>query len=111
MSCQAKITKIISLHECTGKSRLADLPAWQAIRQFKMSSMDELGLPEEEQQGDLDAQFTRAADYVAGAVTSGSKTFDDKLKLKLYGYYKQGTAGKCTTNRPGVFDFAGRAKW
>jgi hypothetical protein len=88
------------------------LPHWQGIAVQTSSMDDDLGLPEEElQQGDLDAQFARAADYVAAAVTSGSKAFDDKLKLQLYGYYKQGTAGKCTTNRPGMFDFAGRAKW
>lgn len=31
--------------------------------------------------------------------------------LKLYSLYKQATAGDCNTKRPGMMDFAGRAKW
>uniref|UniRef100_G3MMA4 ACB domain-containing protein n=1 Tax=Amblyomma maculatum TaxID=34609 RepID=G3MMA4_AMBMU len=33
------------------------------------------------------------------------------VKLKLYALYKQATAGKCSTSKPGVFDLVGRAKW
>ncbi len=35
----------------------------------------------------------------------------DEEKLKLYSLYKQGTVGDCNTERPGMFDFAGKAKW
>lgn len=32
-------------------------------------------------------------------------------KLKFYSLYKQATEGPCTTQRPGFFDLAGKAKW
>ncbi|KAI5959732.1 ACB1 [Candida pseudojiufengensis] len=35
---------------------------------------------------------------------------DDEL-LKLYGLYKQATAGDNTTQKPGTFDFKGKYKW
>ena len=59
----------------------------------------------------MDPLFDAATAYVAGAVTSGHKAFTDKKKLEFYGLYKQATSGKCSTSRPGMFDFAGRAKW
>jgi diazepam-binding inhibitor (GABA receptor modulating acyl-CoA-binding protein) len=31
--------------------------------------------------------------------------------LRLYGLYKQGTTGDATGSRPGMLDFAGRAKY
>ena len=31
--------------------------------------------------------------------------------LELYGLYKQATVGDCNTDRPGMFDPKGRAKW
>lgn len=31
--------------------------------------------------------------------------------LELYGLYKQATVGDCDTDRPGLFDPKGRAKW
>ena len=39
-----------------------------------------------------------------------SKPSDDEL-LSLYGLFKQGSFGDVNTERPGVFDFRGRAKW
>ena len=35
----------------------------------------------------------------------------DRLRLSLYGCYKQATIGNCNTKRPGIFDQIGRAKW
>ncbi|XP_059163463.1 acyl-CoA-binding protein-like isoform X2 [Physella acuta] len=32
-------------------------------------------------------------------------------KLAIYGLYKQGTVGDCNTDRPGLFDMKGKAKW
>jgi len=32
-------------------------------------------------------------------------------KLKLYKYFKQATVGDINTARPGMLDFAGKAKW
>lgn len=31
--------------------------------------------------------------------------------LELYGLFKQATVGDCNTDRPGMFDMKGRAKW
>mmetsp|Transcript_59703 Transcript_59703/g.124721 ORF Transcript_59703/g.124721 Transcript_59703/m.124721 type:complete len:91 (-) Transcript_59703:218-490(-) len=32
-------------------------------------------------------------------------------KLKLYSLYKQGSVGDVNTERPGMLDFTGKAKW
>ena len=32
-------------------------------------------------------------------------------RLELYGWYKQATVGDCDTDRPGMFDLKGKAKW
>ncbi len=36
---------------------------------------------------------------------------DNETKLKLYGLFKQSTTGVCSTPKPGLTDFVGRAKW
>lgn len=36
---------------------------------------------------------------------------DNATLLKLYGLYKQGTAGDNTEKKPGFSDMVGRAKW
>jgi diazepam-binding inhibitor (GABA receptor modulating acyl-CoA-binding protein) len=36
---------------------------------------------------------------------------DNDVLLKLYALYKQGSQGDASGNRPGVFDFVGRAKY
>lgn len=33
------------------------------------------------------------------------------VKLKIYALFKQATIGKCTTSKPSMVDFVGRAKW
>jgi len=35
----------------------------------------------------------------------------NEAKLKIYALFKQSTAGKVATSRPGMMDFVGRAKW
>ncbi|CAF3473459.1 unnamed protein product, partial [Rotaria sp. Silwood2] len=42
---------------------------------------------------------------------SSSIQFDNEIKLKLYGLYKQSTVGICSNGKPGLTDFVGRAKW
>ncbi|CDH56529.1 acyl--binding protein [Lichtheimia corymbifera JMRC:FSU:9682] len=39
-----------------------------------------------------------------------NKPSNDEL-LKLYALYKQATVGDVNTERPGAFDFKGKAKW
>jgi len=51
--------------------------------------------------------FVKAAEEVKNLK---SKPADDEM-LKLYGLYKQATIGDVNTDRPGMLDFAGKAKW
>ncbi len=51
----------------------------------------------------FDAAAERANNFTA-------KPTDAEL-LELYGLYKQGMIGDVNTERPGMFDFRGRAKW
>merc|ERR1711994_796953 len=53
------------------------------------------------------AEFTKAAEDVKGLPTSP----DNNELLTLYGLYKQATVGDVNTDRPGMFDMKGKAKW
>jgi diazepam-binding inhibitor (GABA receptor modulating acyl-CoA-binding protein) len=55
------------------------------------------------------ADFEAATQYVAAASQSGS--LDSDALLRLYGLFKQATAGTCNTQRPSFFDRRGRTKW
>ncbi|XP_059163464.1 acyl-CoA-binding protein-like isoform X3 [Physella acuta] len=52
-------------------------------------------------------QFKVAAEEVTKLTSE--PTNDEKLAI--YGLYKQGTVGDCNTDRPGLFDMKGKAKW
>ncbi len=56
---------------------------------------------------DLKERFERASEDVK---TLPEKP-DNNTLLKLYSLYKQGSAGDVTGKRPGITDFAGRAKF
>ncbi len=56
---------------------------------------------------DLTTSFQNAS----AEVTQLSEAPDNLAKLRLYALYKQGTAGDATGDRPGMFDFVGRAKF
>ena len=53
-----------------------------------------------------EAEFTQAAENV-----KRYKQCTNDEQLELYGWYKQATIGDCTTERPGMFDLKGKAKW
>ena len=55
----------------------------------------------------MQARFQAAAERVKALP---SKPSDAQL-LKLYSLFKQATVGDCNTAQPGMFDFAGKAKW
>lgn len=38
-------------------------------------------------------------------------SLDDAKKLEIYALYKQGMIGDVNTERPGMLDFKGKAKW
>jgi len=53
------------------------------------------------------AEFTAAAERVKNLATKPS----DQDLLELYGLFKQATVGDVNTERPGMMDFKGKAKW
>ncbi|XP_037130252.1 acyl-CoA-binding protein homolog isoform X2 [Syngnathus acus] len=53
------------------------------------------------------AEFEKAAEDVKNLKTRPS----DQELLDLYGLYKQSTVGDINTDRPGMLDLKGKAKW
>jgi len=56
---------------------------------------------------DMSADFLKAAEDVRKLKTKPT----DAEMLELYGLYKQATIGDVNTDRPGMLDFTGKAKW
>ncbi len=56
---------------------------------------------------DLQVQFAQAQQDVQGL----AERPDNNTMLKLYALYKQATGGDAKGERPGAFDFVGRAKF
>merc|ERR1739842_73908 len=56
----------------------------------------------------LDEQFKQTADDVSNKMNK--KLTNDELK-EIYALYKQGSVGDINTERPGMLDFKGKAKW
>jgi len=55
----------------------------------------------------VEQRFTEAAEQVKNLK---GKPSDTDL-LELYGLYKQATVGDNNTDKPGMLDFKGKAKW
>ncbi|XP_029168504.1 putative acyl-CoA-binding protein [Nylanderia fulva] len=55
----------------------------------------------------LDERFENAA----LAVKELAAQPEDEDLLELYALYKQSIIGDCNTDRPGMLDFKGKAKW
>lgn len=55
----------------------------------------------------LDEKFNKAAEEVKELASQPS----DADLLELYSLFKQATVGDCNTERPGMLDFKGKAKW
>ncbi|XP_013417381.1 acyl-CoA-binding protein [Lingula anatina] len=55
----------------------------------------------------FEPEFLKAAEDVKNLK---SKPTDAEM-LELYGLYKQATIGDVNTDRPGMLDFTGKAKW
>jgi diazepam-binding inhibitor (GABA receptor modulator, acyl-CoA-binding protein) len=56
----------------------------------------------------LDAEFEAAVDSISNKV---NKTMSDEELKEIYSLYKQATVGDINTERPGMLDFKGKAKW
>ena len=54
--------------------------------------------------------FEAAAKAIKESGNSGAKMSDDEL-LQIYALYKQGSIGDNKTDRPGMLDLKGKAKW
>lgn len=50
-------------------------------------------------------------DKASADVKNLKETPNDDQLLKLYALYKQATVGDCNTERPGLLDLKGKAKW
>ncbi|KAG6330208.1 hypothetical protein ID866_8880 [Astraeus odoratus] len=59
----------------------------------------------------LQEKFEKAYKFVQNQPKEGPFQPSQDRKLEYYKYYKQGTEGDVSTNRPGMFDFVGKAKW
>ncbi len=59
----------------------------------------------------MSEELTTRFQNASTEVTQLSEAPDNLAKLRLYALYKQATAGDATGDRPGVFDFVGRAKF
>jgi len=55
----------------------------------------------------MSEEFNKAAEAVKALTTRPS----DADLLELYALFKQATTGDCDTERPGMMDFKGKAKW
>jgi len=58
----------------------------------------------------LQEQFEAAAKRLQDNA-SIADSIDDAKKLEIYALYKQGLIGDVNTERPGMLDFKGKAKW
>lgn len=56
------------------------------------------------------SEFEAAAKKLADNPQVAGDLSDDK-KLEIYSLYKQGLIGDVNTQRPGMLDFKGKAKW
>jgi diazepam-binding inhibitor (GABA receptor modulating acyl-CoA-binding protein) len=59
---------------------------------------------------DLTAEFEAIVKRVQENADAMLKLSDDK-KLEVYALFKQATVGDVNTERPGMLDFKGKAKW
>jgi len=56
-------------------------------------------------------KFDRAVTIVQGLPKEGPVKPNQEEQLAFYKYYKQATVGDVNIPRPGLLDFAGKAKW
>ncbi|XP_019870180.1 acyl-CoA-binding domain-containing protein 6 [Aethina tumida] len=71
------------------------------------SDLDELGLSSNDEEDTLSITFNNAADHLKSLVSN----LDNATLLTLYGYYKQGSEGKCNTPKPSWYDLRAKSKW
>lgn len=55
----------------------------------------------------IENEFEKGCDYV----TAQHSKLNSELLVRLYGYFKQATIGKCDAPKPSIFDLRSQAKW
>ena len=81
--------------------------SWTSLRKSVLDlRVDEAAL-QQSIMSENSPEFLKAAEDVRKLTERPS---NEEL-LDLYGYFKQATVGDCNTDRPGIFDLKGRAKW
>ncbi|KAF9485131.1 acyl-CoA-binding protein [Pholiota conissans] len=58
-----------------------------------------------------EAKFNKAVAIIQALPADGPIQTSTDDKLFFYKYFKQATVGNNETERPGMFNFAGKAKW
>ena len=59
----------------------------------------------------LEAEFKKASDAIAAKGKDGKTKMSNDEKLEFYKWYKQGTQGDNTTEKPGMMQFEAKTKW
>lgn len=58
-------------------------------------------------ESNIESSFERACDYV----NRRHSKLDSNSLVRLYGYFKQATVGKCKTPKPSIFNFQSQLMW
>ena len=58
----------------------------------------------------LQEEFEAAAKKLETNASIADSLSNEK-KLEIYSLFKQGSFGDCSTSKPGMLDFKGKAKW
>lgn len=73
--------------------------------------LDEFDHSEDSSNEDINEDVKQEFDSACQFLASNAGRFSESDLLYFYAHYKQATVGECKTEKPGLFDFAGKKKW